>query len=85
MKIKKGDNVIILAGKDKGKTAKVLKALPAVNKIIVEGVNVAKKHAKRTSNDKKGQIIDRAMPIDVSNVSILDPKDKKKIIKKRFW
>ena len=77
MKIKKGDNVIILAGKDKGKTGKVLKALPSVNKVIVEDVNVAKKHVRKTSNDKKGQIVNRNMPISISNVSIIDPKDKK--------
>lgn len=78
MKIKKGDNVIILAGKDKGKTAKVLKSFPSLNKVIVEGVNISKKHSKnRFSSDKKGEIVDRAMPIHVSNVSLIDPKDKK--------
>lgn len=78
MKIKKGDNVIVLTGKDKGKTAKVLKSLPLENKVILEGVNVLKKHSKnKFTKDKQGEIIDRAMPIDVSNVAILDPKDKK--------
>jgi large subunit ribosomal protein L24 len=78
MKIKKGDNVIVLTGQDKGKTGKVLKALPSEDKVIVEGVNVHKKHSKnRFSGDKKGEIIDRAMPIQVSNVTIVDPKDKK--------
>ena len=78
MKIKKGDNVIILAGKDKGKTGKVLKALPSVNKVIVENVAVVKKHTKnKYSGDKKGEVINRAMPINVSNVSLIDPKDKK--------
>jgi large subunit ribosomal protein L24 len=78
MKIKKGDNVIILNGKDKGKTGKVLEALPKDELVIVEGVNISKKHAKnRFAKDSKGEIIDKTMPIDVSNVAVLDPKDKK--------
>jgi len=78
MKIKKGDKVIVLSGKDKGKTTKVLKALPAEGKVILEGVNVAKKHSKnRFSGDKKGEVIDKNMPVNVSNVAIIDPKDKK--------
>ncbi len=78
MKIKKGDNVIVLTGKDKGKTGKVLKALPLDGKVIIEGINISKKHSKnRFSGDKKGEIIEITMPIEVSNVAILDPKDKK--------
>jgi large subunit ribosomal protein L24 len=78
MKIKKGDNIIVLAGKDKGKTGKVLKSLPSVNKVIVEGVNVVKKHSKnKFSGDKKGEIINVTMPINVSNASLIDPKTKK--------
>jgi len=78
MKIKKGDNVIVLTGKDKGKTARVLKALPLENKVVIEGINKVKKHSKnKFSGDKKGEIIEKSMPIDVSNVAILDPKDKK--------
>jgi large subunit ribosomal protein L24 len=78
MKIKKGDNVIVLSGQDKGKTGRVLKSLPAEGKVIVEGVNVFKKHSKnKFSGDKKGEIVDKTMPINVSNVTILDPKDKK--------
>jgi large subunit ribosomal protein L24 len=78
MKIKKGDNVIVLTGKDKGKTAKVLRALPIEEKVILEGVNIAKKHSKnKFAGDKKGEIVEVAMPMEVSNVAILDPKDKK--------
>jgi len=79
MKIKKGDNVIVLAGKDKGKKSKVLVALPEINKVIVEGVNVSKKHQKggRGSKSKKGEVIEKTMPIHVSNVAIIDPKDSK--------
>ncbi len=77
MKIKKGDNVIVLAGKNKGKTAKVLRAIPAENKVIVEGVNVVKKHQKATQRGKKGTTVEKTLPIHVSNVAIVDPKDNK--------
>jgi large subunit ribosomal protein L24 len=68
MKIKKGDNVIVLAGKDKGKKGKVLKAMPRENKVVVEGINVSKKHQRARRQNEKGTIIDIAMPIHVSNV-----------------
>jgi large subunit ribosomal protein L24 len=78
MKIKKGDNIIVIAGKDKGKTGKVLKSFPSLNKVLVEGINVVKKNSKnKFSSDKKGEIIDKTMPINVSNVSLIDPKTKK--------
>jgi large subunit ribosomal protein L24 len=77
MKIKKGDNVIVLAGKNKGQKSKVLFALPAQNKVIVEGVNIVKKHQKSTKSGKKGTTVEKTLPIDVSNVAILDPKDNK--------
>lgn len=67
MKIKKGDNVIILAGSDKGKKGKVAKAIPALNKIVVEGINMKKRSQKSTSKSGKGQVVEMAMPIDVSN------------------
>ena len=68
MKIKKDDKVIVLTGKDKGKTGQVLKALPKENKVVVSGVNVIKKHQKARKSNEKGQIIDKTMPIDASNV-----------------
>jgi len=70
MKIKKGDTVKMLSGDDKGKTAKVLKAFPAENKILVEGVNTVKRHQKPTREGQKGQIVERPMPVDVSNVTL---------------
>ncbi len=70
MKIKKNDNVIVLAGKDKGTKGKVLKAFPKLNKVVVEGVNIAKKHVRPRVNGKKGEIVQRPMPIDVSNVAL---------------
>jgi large subunit ribosomal protein L24 len=69
MKIKKGDNVIILAGESKGKKGVVLKAIPALNKVVVEGVNMRKKSHKAKKKGDPSQIIDIAMPIHVSNVS----------------
>jgi len=69
MKIKKGDNVIVIAGSNKGKRGKVLKALPALNKVIVEGVNLRKKAHKSKKKGDPSQILDVAMPIHVSNVA----------------
>ncbi|MEZ5167649.1 MAG: 50S ribosomal protein L24 [Acidimicrobiales bacterium] len=77
MKIVKGDRVVVLAGKDKGVEGVVERAIPEKGKVIVEGVNVAKKHQAPTRNDQQGGIIDKAMPIDVSNVAVVSPKDGK--------
>lgn len=74
MKLKKGDNVILIAGKDKGKKGKIVKALPKDNKVIVEGLNMFKKHQKPRRQGEKGTTISLAMPIHASNVMILDPK-----------
>jgi len=75
MKIKKGDRVQVLQGKDRGKQGTVMRAIPAKNKVIVEGVNIAKKHQKPTRTTMQGGIIDKDMPLDVSNVAIVCPKD----------
>jgi len=77
MKIQKNDKVIVIAGKDKGKTGVVLKALPQKNKVVIEGVNVQKKHIKAGATEGGAGIIERAAPIDVSNVMIIDPESKK--------
>lgn len=77
MKIQKNDNVIVLAGKDKGKTGKVLRALPKEGRVIVEGVNIVKKHQKRRMAGVPGEVVNKTMPIDVSNVALVDPKTKK--------
>ncbi|MBI2618117.1 50S ribosomal protein L24 [Candidatus Kaiserbacteria bacterium] len=74
MKIKKGDKVIVIAGKDRGKTGKVLRALPRDEKVVVEGVYISKRHEKPTSKRQKGQIVEKALPVHVSNVMIVDPK-----------
>ena len=77
MKIRKGDRVQVLAGKDKGKQGNVIAALPAEQKVIVEGVNIARKHQKPTQKNQQGGIIDKTMPIHVSNVAVISPSDGK--------
>ncbi len=81
MKIHKNDNVLVIAGKDKGKTGKVLKAIPKESKIVVEGIGMVKKHQRPTRGGQKGQIIEKAMPIHVSNVRLADVKKPKKVAK----
>jgi len=71
MKIHKGDTVVVLSGKDKGKQGEVVRAIPASGKVVVEGVNVAKRHQKPTRSMQQGGIIDKAMPMDASNVALL--------------
>jgi large subunit ribosomal protein L24 len=72
MKIKKGDNVIVIAGSNKGKKGKVLRAIPTENKVVVEGVNIKKKSRKARKAGELSQMIDMAMPIHVSNVKKQD-------------
>ena len=74
MKIKKGDTVLIINGKDKGKKAKVLESFPRRNKIVVEGVNIVKRHRRPRREKEKGQIVEVAAPIDASNVKLVCPK-----------
>jgi large subunit ribosomal protein L24 len=73
LKIKKGDKVKVLTGKDRGAEGEVMRVLPAVGKVIVDGVNVAKKHQKATKATMQGGIIDKDMPIPVANVALLCP------------
>ena len=76
IKLKKGDEVIILAGKDKGKTGKIIKVQPLNNKAIVSGINKVKKH-KKPDNNQSGGIIEKEMPIHISNLSYYDAAMKK--------
>ena len=71
MHVKKGDNIIVLSGKDKGKSGKILKSIPKEMKVIVEGVNMRKVHEKAKKRDGKGQIIEKAMPIYASTVKLV--------------
>ena len=74
LKIKKGDRVVVLAGKDKGKKGEVLKVLPKDERVIVNGVNMIKRHQKQSASEEGG-IISKEAPIHVSNLSLEDPKD----------
>ena len=76
MKLKTGDKVVVIAGKDKGKEGTITKTLKELNKVVVEGVNVAKKHVK-PNGQQAGSIQEVEMPIHASNVMIIDPKTKK--------
>ena len=77
LKIKKGDEVVILTGKDKGSKGEVLKVLPEERRLIVQGVNVVKKHRKPTQLNPQGGIENIEKSIDVSNVALVDPKEGK--------
>ena len=77
MNIVKGDKVIVISGKDKGKTGVVQKVYPSLNRVVVEGVNIRKKHKKPTQANPEGSIVEVYAPIDASNVMIEDPKTKK--------
>ena len=74
MKNKKNDTVMIIAGNAKGKTGKVLKVYPSENKLIVEGVNIKKRHTKPNQKNQQGGIVEKEAPINASNVMIIDPK-----------
>ncbi|MGM7637262.1 50S ribosomal protein L24 [Bacillus sp. Hm123] len=74
MNVKKGDKVMVITGKDKGKTGIVLAAFPKKDRVLVEGVNIVKKHSKPSQVNPQGGIISQEAPIHVSNVMLLDPK-----------
>lgn len=73
-KIKSGDTVYVTTGKDKGKTGKVLKLIKSKNKVIVEKVNVVKRHSKPTQQSPTGGIVEKELGIDLSNVMLIDPE-----------
>jgi len=77
MKIRKGDKVLVLSGKDKGTESHVETAFPKRGKVIIAGVNTAKRHTKAKSEEEPGGIVEVDMPIDVSNVAVISPKDGK--------
>jgi large subunit ribosomal protein L24 len=77
MNVKKDDMVIVLSGKDKGKKGKILRVFRELDKVTVEGVAVRKKTVKAKRKGQKGQIIEKAVPIHVSNVALIDPKTDK--------
>ncbi len=75
-KIKKGDKVVVLTGRDKGRSGDVLKVIPSENRAIVQGINMVKRHQRQTPNEEGG-IINKEAPLHMSNLAIADPKDGK--------
>ncbi len=78
MKVRVGDNVLVLAGKDKGKTGKVIKTMKSIDKVVVEGVNIITKHQKPTRTNESGSIVKVESPIHVSNVKVVEEKKETK-------
>ena len=74
MKIRKNDMVMVISGNDRGKTGKVLKVFPKKYRLIIEGINLRKKHTKPNQKNPQGGILEKEAPINASNVMILDPK-----------
>lgn len=77
MHVKKGDKVMVISGKDKGKTGIILEAFPKQSRVLVEGINIVKKHAKPSQVNPQGGILNQEAPIHVSNVMPIDPKSGK--------
>lgn len=78
LKIRRGDKVFVLAGKDKGKTGKVITLFPDKNRALVEGINMMKKNFRKSQQHPQGAIIPQEVPIHVSNLSLLDPSSGKR-------
>ena len=76
LKIRKGDKVVVITGKDKGKQGEVIRTIPSENRAVVRGINVAKRHQKQTAA-QEGGIVSKEMPVHVSNLALRDPKDGK--------
>ena len=76
LKIRKGDKVVVITGKDKGREGEVIRTIPSENRAVVRGVNVAKRHQKQTAT-QEGGIVPKELPIQVSNLALIDPKDGK--------
>ena len=75
-KIKKGDKVVVLTGRSKGRTGEVIQVMPTENRALVRGVNMIRRHQKQTAS-QEGGVISKEAPIDLSNIAIADPKDGK--------
>lgn len=73
LRLKTGDQVKVIAGKDKGKTGKIMQVFASSNKVVVEGVNVMKKHLKSRGQKEKGRVIELSAPLNISNVMLMDP------------
>ena len=77
MKLKKGDKVVVIAGKSRGESGAIVRVLPKENLVILDGINLSKRHRGPSARNRKGQIIERAMPLHASNVQLVDPKSGK--------
>ena len=77
LRIRKGDKVKVLSGKDRGKTGKVIHVYPSANRALVEGVNMVKKHVRKSQQNPNGAVVQKELPIHVSNLSLLDPTTSK--------
>ena len=77
MKLKKGDKVIVIAGKSKGQSGAIVRVLASDNMVLLDGINLVKRHRKPSAQNRKGQIVDISVPIHASNVMLLDPKSGK--------
>lgn len=77
MKVKKGDTVMVISGKDKGKTGEIITVLPKENRVVIDGVGMIKRHMRGTGKNQSGRIIERPSSIHASNVMVLDPESKK--------
>ena len=77
LRIKKGDRVVVLTGKDRGKQGTVLRVLPQDGKVVVDGVNIARRHTRATRQNQQAGIIDKLMPLPVANVAVVSPGDGK--------
>ncbi|MDO8561904.1 MAG: 50S ribosomal protein L24 [bacterium] len=77
MKLKKGDKVIVIAGKDRGTSGTIVRAFPKGNRVVIDGVNVVKKHRRASGQNRKGQIVEKPMSVHASNVMLADPKGGK--------
>jgi len=77
IRLKKGDTVVVTAGKFKGETGKITATHPSTNKVTVENINIVKRHLKRSERNPQGGIVEKTKPLPVSNVAILEPTSKK--------
>jgi len=77
MKLHKGDKVVVIAGKSKGQSGAIVRVLVRSNMVLLDGINVVKRHRKPSAQNRKGQIVDKSMPIHASNVMLVDPKTGK--------
>lgn len=77
MKLKKGDKVVVIAGKSKGQSGTIVRALPKEDMVVLDGINLVKRHRRPSQTNRTGQIVDKPMPIHISNVMLADPKTGK--------